>query len=261
MFRVSDLPDELMAVVGHVSQTSTPTQGMTSDVMIVQGRHGRFVVKRSVGTQWSAWLAREHTVLLTLVGTGVPIPTPLAFGERSLDTGPESWLLMEWRAGETVGTRLERERDRAARDQIVQAWARGLAALHAMPPIPSLASPESWLDERLRQARYNLEHYPCDGDAMLLSRLERDRPTPEPSVLIHGDFTVDNTLIDDTHLTAMIDWAGGAMGDPRYDLALATEVKPPEFDAHDLAVFFDAYGRVPLSDDERRYFEDLYEFF
>jgi aminoglycoside phosphotransferase (APT) family kinase protein len=83
----------------------------------------------------------------------------------------------------------------------------------------------------------------------------------EPHTLIHGDFTVDNTLISDGNVSGIIDWSGGTVGDPRYDLVLATQLKRGVFAKRDEAVFWDSYGRPPVSADERAYFTGLYEFF
>jgi len=105
-------------------------------------------------------------------------------------------------------------------------------------------------------------HHRVDGTAELLRRLIEDRPAPAPSTLIHGDFTLDNTLVADGRITGVIDWAGGGAGDPRYDLALAIGAEPEAFRSRaDLASFWRGYGDSSLSAAEQRYFLDLYEFF
>src|SRR5207248_5153726 len=118
------------------------------------------------------------------------------------------------------------------------------------------------LDSMLKQARYNLQHYEVDGDAQLLRQLERHRPPMVPPTLIHGDFTVDNVLIADGKVSGIVDWAGGAFGDPRYDLALAIRPKEGIFQtSEDIQSFLDGYGTTGLSKGEYDYFVDLYEFF
>ena len=69
-------------------------------------------------------------------------------------------------------------------------------------------------------------------------------------------------LVEDNEISGIIDWSGGAFGDPRYDIALATQPKPEAFNTEeDIRVFFEGYGHQPLSDDEVSYFVGLYEFF
>ena len=61
---------------------------------------------------------------------------------------------------------------------------------------------------------------------------------------------------------SLIDWSGGAQGDPRCDLTLALQTEPEiELDEFELAAFFEGYGGAPLDRATRRWFEDLYEFF
>jgi aminoglycoside phosphotransferase (APT) family kinase protein len=219
------------------------------------------VVKHAVGPQYSAWVEREYQVLEMLRALQLPVPQPFGFHKHVTARGPEAWLVMQWIGGRTVRTVLAREHNREVRAEIVAAWARSLAALHATPPPSGLDSVGSWLDDRLAQAAYNLQHFTVDGDAVLLRRLERERPASEPQTLIHGDFTLDNTMVEGGAVMGIIDWSGGAVGDPRYDLVLATKIKPGIFGKRDYDLFWDTYGRAPLSKDDRAYFEDLYEFF
>ncbi|NJP39269.1 aminoglycoside phosphotransferase family protein [Alkalicoccus luteus] len=79
---------------------------------------------------------------------------------------------------------------------------------------------------------------------------------------MHGDFTIDNVLIHGGRITGIIDWAGAAYGDPRYDVALAVRPKPSVFTQEDAAAFYKGYGKTALSNNEFHYFaEGLYEFF
>ena len=77
---------------------------------------------------------------------------------------------------------------------------------------------------------------------------------------IHGDFTLDNTLVDGDCISGVIDWGAGAYGDPRYDLALGLEAEPGVFDDDaEHAAFWDGYGaRIET---ESEYFHNLYEYF
>lgn len=61
----------------------------------------------------------------------------------------------------------------------------------------------------------------------------------------------------------MIDWSGGAFGEPRCDAALAIRPKPRVFqDQLDVDIFFEGYGEKILTEDDFTYFaEGLYEFF
>ena len=47
--------------------------------------------------------------------------------------------------------------------------------------------------------------------------LQRE-PEPVPDRLVHGDFRIGNCLIEDGHLSAVLDWELAYLGDPRFDL-------------------------------------------
>lgn len=257
------MPVDVQAVLGHVHRLDYPQrQGYTSDIALVLSAQGRLVVKRSYGSQYVAWLKQEHVVLVALAALELPVPVPQPFlFHQSTDVDAEAWLVMAWVPGEPIRAMLGATTDRAQRASIVHAWGATLAQLHATPAPPHWTHDAPWLDRMLQRGAYNLAHYGTDGDATLLDRLQHERPVPIAPTLIHGDFTVDNTLLAMGEVTGVIDWAGGAWGDPRYDLALAIRPKPGIFDERDAELFCEGYGRAPLSADEYQYFVDLYEFF
>ena len=70
-------------------------------------------------------------------------------------------------------------------------------------------------------------------------------------------------MVYEGRISGIIDWSGGAYGDPRYDLSLAIRPKPNIFQSSkDHNAFFDGYGKKIITDAEYEYFEDgLYAFF
>jgi aminoglycoside phosphotransferase (APT) family kinase protein len=100
-----------------------------------------------------------------------------------------------------------------------------------------------------------------DGTPALLARLEYQRPPPVPAALVHGDYALDNVLVLQQTVTRLVDWAGGTVGDPRYDLALATRPKAGAFQTpEDVDAFYIGYGGPRLNAAEAWYFRGLYEF-
>ena len=257
----SDLPDEIRATVGEIRQLVLPPQGMTSEVAVVESRTGRCVVKRAWHPLYMRWLREEYRVLTALEPLSLPIPHPYQLVERTTSDGDECWLVMSYLPGTPLAHTLDVERDPGFRLHIVRQWGAILRQIHATPAPPELAPrAATWLDERLQQARYNLAHYAVDGDDALLRSLEARRPPMVPQTLIHGDFTLDNTLVDGDRIAGVIDWSGGAWGDPRHDLALALQPEPGVFDSDaEREAFWDGYGvRIET---EAEYFLGLDEFF
>jgi aminoglycoside phosphotransferase (APT) family kinase protein len=138
-------------------------------------------------------------------------------------------------------------------------FGRALRRIHDTPsPLPR----GDWLNEQLATAERYLARYPIEGTAELLERLKGERPAPVPQRLIHGDYMWDNVLVDAGRVSGVIDWGGGAYGDPRYDLALA--ILPHEdgdISTAEIEAFYEGYGGVRLSEAESEYFVDLYAFF
>lgn len=154
--------------------------------------------------------------------------------------------------------------DRMNRERAIASFGHSLKQAHEYPcPMEWRQSDQDWLDSMLIKAANNLAHYSVDGTEELLSSLRKNRPSSVQPTLIHGDFTMDNVIVRDGEVIGIIDWAGASCGDPRYDVALATRPKANAFeDQWDKEIFYDAYGRLRLTDEEYRYFEDgIYNFF
>jgi aminoglycoside phosphotransferase (APT) family kinase protein len=221
------------------------------------------VVKCAVEQPFRDWLRREYVVLRALAATELPIPQVYTYVERATTTTIRSWLLMEHLPGQPLHVFLQSEHRAGVRHDLLVAFGHLLAQVHRCPPPRELATREQpWLDETLQRAARYLNYYPVDGTPALLARLERQRPQPVPAMLIHGDYTLDNVLVVQQAVTGLVDWAGGAVGDPRYDLALATRSETAAFQTpEDVDAFYAGYGGPHLSASEARYFRGLYEFF
>jgi aminoglycoside phosphotransferase (APT) family kinase protein len=258
-----DLPDEIRAATGPILHLSGIPQGDTSDVALVESTQGTFVVKRAVHQPFRDWLRCEYSVLRALAATGLPIPRVYTYVERTTATGGCYWLLMEHLPGQPLHAILQSERRAGVRHDLLAAFGHLLAQVHRCPPPPELVtSDQPWLDGMLQRAGQYLQCYPVDGTPALLAQLERRRPPPVPATLIHGDYMLDNVLVVQQAITGLVDWAGGAVGDPRYDLALATQPRTVAFQTpEDVDAFYAGYGGPRLRAAEARYFLGLYEFF
>ncbi len=259
-----EIPQEILKELGGIHRISFPPQGQTSDVAIIDAGKGLFVLKRAKGEQYAEWLRREAFVLECLSPTALRVPKVYQFVQRQDERdGVQSWLLMECLLGVPIRQILTRERDPVARSRLLFEFGKSLREIHATPCPDQLKSDRKWLDRMLEQAEYNLIHYQVDGTAALLEKLKNNRPADVGQTLIHGDSTVDNFLVHEGRISGIIDWSGGAHGDPRYDVSLAIRPDPGIFQsAQDHDAFFDGYGEKIITDEEYEYFADgLYDFF
>ncbi|HNP57952.1 MAG TPA: phosphotransferase family protein [Gordonia sp. (in: high G+C Gram-positive bacteria)] len=66
----------------------------------------------------------------------------------------------------------------------------------------------------------------------LVAKLSERIPTDARSTIVHGDFRVDNTIIDgedSSNVKAVVDWEMAALGDPLTDVALMCIYRQPVF--------------------------------
>jgi aminoglycoside phosphotransferase (APT) family kinase protein len=232
---------------------------MTSEVAFVDGET-ECVIKRCRDPIYLEWLSREHRVLRALADSHLPVPRVLDYAQADTnEEGREAWLVMSRLEGRSLWNDIIRANSQR-RAQLLWRLGELLNRLHATPVPDSLRSESSWLDRMLAEAEQNLVW--CDGTVELLADLRHRRPEPVPEVLIHGDLALDNVLVATGDAMSLIDWPGGAQGDPRYDLALALDTAPElELSESELAAFFEGYCGAPVERATRQWFEDLYEFF
>lgn len=173
-------------------------------------------------------MAREFRVMSALQGTGVPVPRTDAFCDDPEVIGAPFYL-MERVAGTPYrrATELEAlgaERTRSISTQLVDA----LAALHAIDPasvgLADFGRPAGFLGRQVALWRKQLAaSYTRDLPAAdeLHALLAADVPEESAAGIVHGDFRLDNVLVDEQdRATAVLDWEMATLGDPLTDLAL-----------------------------------------
>ncbi|GEM_PF-253579 len=270
------IPTAITAAIGPILRLFDSPQGMTSTVTIAETARGKVAIKRAEGALYGGWLSKEYRVLSALGAPGAITenghrltPAPRAFAR--VDTGivSERWLAMDYLPGVTLEAALRENTDAGRRTQLLRAFGQTLARIHATAPPAGIPRPTpTWLDAMLDEAGENLEHFTVDGTPQLLASLKNNPPQPVAPTLIHGDYTIDNVIVNGDEVIGVIDWSGGAVGDPRCDIAIGTRPQHVAFDAdrvsaraRDLEAFYEGYGSVPIAQDVYDYFLGLYEFF
>ncbi|WP_202079113.1 phosphotransferase [Caldalkalibacillus salinus] len=256
---IEKIPYEFTQLIGGIKNISFPKQGCTSSVGIVTSEKGKFVLKKSVQELYRKCLFQESKILHILNNTSLPVPKRYKFTEDR----NSSWLLMSFIEGETIRSLFQRGISKQHKEEILYNYGQVLRDLHSTTcPKELTAGEQPWLEKKLIEAEYNLKKYEVDGTKELLNNLMKKRPIKVDHTLIHGDFTIDNVLVQGTEIVGIIDWSGGAFGDPRYDLTLATRPKPYIFNNEiDREIFYKGYGIDAVCDEDIKYFNDLYEFF
>lgn len=175
-------------------------------------------------------MGREYRVLSALRGTSVPVPEPVAFCPEDGVIGAPFYVM---RYVEGLVLRTAEDGEKIAPKQAAQisdCLARTLAAIHqvdiAAVGLDGFGKPEGYLARQLRRwqrqwelsATRDLPEY-----GRLVSRLAGRLPSNSEGTLVHGDFRLDNLLIElepQPRVMAVVDWEMSTLGDPLADLGL-----------------------------------------
>lgn len=253
-----NIPNHFETIIGKIHSFSYPQkQGATSEVSFLYTEKGEFVCKTANRQKYREWLAQEAQVMKCLnEETDLSIPTFYQFVEEE----EVSYLLMSLKEGITLREALQKSKTEEERYVLIQSFGQLLKQLHETQPPKSWITEESWLDNQLQKATFNLLNYQVDGDQKLLDILKKNKPNPSNQTLIHGDCTIDNVLVSNGKVQTFIDLAGAAYGDSRYDIALS--IRSFRNDETLVNAFYKGYKLQTISKEEFDYFDGgLYEFF
>jgi aminoglycoside phosphotransferase (APT) family kinase protein len=179
-------------------------------------------------------MAREYKVVAALADT--PVPVARAVTMRNDDSVLDApFQMVEHVDGRVVryDTELETLGDKAVISDCVDALIRVLADLHAVDPeavgLGDFGKPTGYLERQVRRwgGQWDLvrrDNDACDADVKRLhSALAEAIPPQSRSSIVHGDYRIDNTILDAhdaTKVVAVLDWEMSTLGDPLSDAAL-----------------------------------------
>jgi aminoglycoside phosphotransferase (APT) family kinase protein len=180
----------------------------------------------ATGVSESHGRADEFALLRAAHRAGVTVPEPLFLcPDREVIGRPFS--VMRRVAGTAAGHRLVREeRLGGPHDALAERLGAELARIHAIRPprddLACLGEPPDHPTRRAVERQRRLldaraEPWPIFEWA--LRWLERHDPGDEDVVLCHGDFRTGNYMVDDSGVTAILDWEFAHWGAPHEDLA------------------------------------------
>jgi len=174
-------------------------------------------------------MTREFRVISALGPTPVPVPETLLLCEDSSVLGAPFYLMS--RVPGTVYRTAQQtdELGEAGRRAAAFAMIDTLVALHAVDPgevgLGDFGRPEGFLERQVRRWTQQLERSasrPLEGAEELRQRLAATVPVSPAPAIVHGDYRLDNLMIDPATLrvAAVLDWEMATVGDPLTDLGL-----------------------------------------
>ncbi|GAA4020639.1 phosphotransferase family protein [Allokutzneria multivorans] len=175
-------------------------------------------------------MAREYRVISALGQTPVPVPrAELLCSDPEVLGAP--FYLMERAPGVVLRRRVQAAalgEDGAHRlsEQLIDV----LADLHEVDPasvgLGDFGRPEGFMARQLARWRKQLDvsrSRPAPELDELSERLGADVPDSGRAAIVHGDYRLDNVLVDTTagaRISAVLDWEMATLGDPLADLGL-----------------------------------------
>jgi aminoglycoside phosphotransferase (APT) family kinase protein len=188
-------------------------------------------------------MAREYRVVAALQDTPVPVARAVTLlNDDSVLGAP--FQMVEYVAGRVVRhtDELDALGDKAAISDCVDALIQVLANLHAVDPeavgLGDFGKATGYLERQVRRwgSQWELvrrEDDPCDADVQRLhSALAQAIPSQSRGGIVHGDYRIDNTMLDAddaTKVLAVLDWEMSTLGDPLSDAALMCVYRHPLF--------------------------------
>jgi aminoglycoside phosphotransferase (APT) family kinase protein len=267
---VTDLTPELCAWLRATLHTDAP---ITADPLAARSnnRSFRLVVGKEtyalklIHPRRAASIAHELAILPYLHARGVPVPEVLAIG-CNLPGIPETAILRSYLSGVPASER-EHALPPRARTDLLTAMGALLARIHTLPladVAPFWQFPEDTVHAPVDWATNFVQKKVASDLAVLLpsGALGNDiyqemcetlphwaevlAAMPITLAPLHGDFYLDNLLIDDAGtICGLLDWEAARLGDPLWELARTQMASFAETPA-DWDVFLAAYRRGVL---------------
>jgi aminoglycoside phosphotransferase (APT) family kinase protein len=189
-------------------------------------------------------MAREYRVVAALAGTPVPVAAAVAHCEDESVLGAP-FAMVSYVPGRVVRSagELEAIGDPTEIDRCVDELIRVLANLHAVDPasvgLADFGRPDGYLQRQVRRWAGQWQHVRLDDDDRdtdvhrLHSALAEAVPPQSDSSIVHGDYRIDNTILDSHDaavVRAVVDWELSTLGDPVSDAALMCAYRNPAMD-------------------------------
>lgn len=172
-------------------------------------------------------MAREHRVLAVLHRVFPLAPRAIHFCDDPSIMG-KPFFVMERRTGWVIrgGWPKALPDDESVKHSVGRSFAAAVAALHQVDfealGLAGHGRPEGFVTRQVSgwTDRWIRARHDDVGDMeRLAAGLAEAMPSPQRASLLHNDFKLDNTMVDESgRVTAILDWDMSTIGDPLVDL-------------------------------------------
>jgi aminoglycoside phosphotransferase (APT) family kinase protein len=173
-------------------------------------------------------MAREYRIIHALGPTAVPVPSALGLCTDPAVNG-QPFYVMGFVAGEVLrdtaaAAALAAEARRALGEDVIDV----LADLHSVDPdavgLGDLGRKEAYNERQLKrwygqyQQSAALQGRSVPAIDKVHDALAERVPPQGPAAIVHGDYRLDNAVVADARIAAVLDWELCTLGDPLADL-------------------------------------------
>ncbi len=237
--------------------------GHSNLVFALRRGDGRYILRRPPMGEYAASahdVLREARLLTVLAEAGsTRTPRVIAIAEAGDAAGIGPAYVMTRLPG--VAIRSEAPdwlQTPAQRATIGRELVGALAELHALPTAPfeaaRLGRSGGYLERQLKRWSSQRDEFvargvrPLNDEPPVRAWLQANLPEERTSTLVHGDFKLDNVLVDPEtcQVTCVLDWEMATIGDPLADLGFLLAFWPDSPAA--AAVFTELLGDVTLAE-------------
>ena len=176
-------------------------------------------------------MVREHTVMTALAPTDVPVPRTLHLCTDA-DVLGQPFYVMERVEGHICRDTLPPgyADEPAQRNAVGVGLVDVLARLHSVDPqgvgLGEFGRPEGYMGRQVRRWVKQWDATRIEGHEALdalAAELAAEVPATQRSTVVHGDYRLDNTMLDPERpgrIAAVLDWEMSTLGDPLADLGI-----------------------------------------
>lgn len=203
---------------------------LTYDMWDAADRH--WVLRRPPlhGVQQSAHdMGREHRIMAALESSAVPVPAMVGLCEDDTVTGAP-FFVMGYVDGMVMADpdKVSRTTDEGVRARASESLVDTLAALHDVDPdavgLGDLGRRDDYCARQLKRwsGQWDKIHTRDIPQVMQAhDRLVTDIPPQAGTAIVHGDYRLDNLILDHNgDVAAVVDWELCTLGDPLADLGM-----------------------------------------
>jgi aminoglycoside phosphotransferase (APT) family kinase protein len=174
-------------------------------------------------------MGREHRIIAALADADVPVPPTVGFEPDDAVTGAPFYVMRFVDGAVVRDATAARALDEPVRGAVADDLVAVLARLHEVDPdavgLGELGRKEDYVARQLRRWHGQLVQTRTRELPLLdevHARLAADIPAQGRAGIVHGDYRLDNLIVDPTtgRVRSVLDWELATLGDPRADVGL-----------------------------------------